>query len=214
MWDNDAVIGDEIYIGSVWEGDSIPSTLTISYSDVEGGEASVYLEPDCTLNWLDGMIDEEPMFVLPDRRDYRLLWESPCIDAGHPGPQFYDPDETICDMGAHFFDQDDYLTLYVTPDKKWARPGGQFGVTYTVVNRWESPEPCWGISRVYFLGGGFFDLIGPDQFTVPANYTGQFHLTRNIPTTLQTGVYECWSMLFMPPVATYDEDGFTFWVIE
>ncbi len=36
------------------------STLTIAYSDVAGGQAGVYVEGSCTLNWGAGNIDAEP----------------------------------------------------------------------------------------------------------------------------------------------------------
>ncbi|MBA7484808.1 hypothetical protein ES707_20339 [subsurface metagenome] len=64
-----------------------PSTLTISYSDVEGGSAAAYVETNCTLNWGVGNIDADPMFFDasnpdPSLRDYHLRPGSPCIDAG------------------------------------------------------------------------------------------------------------------------------------
>ena len=100
-----------------------PSELAISYSDVEGGPANVYSEPGCLLDWGDGNIDADPLFVDPDNGDYRLLPGSPCIDAGDndavpPGvttdldgnPRFVDDPATpdtgngtppIVDMGAY-----------------------------------------------------------------------------------------------------------------
>jgi hypothetical protein len=57
LWNNSAPEGTEIWIGTE------PSTLTISYSDVEGGLTSVFVESGSTLNWGDGMIDADPLFV-------------------------------------------------------------------------------------------------------------------------------------------------------
>ena len=37
--------------------------------------------------------------------DYSLLPTSPCIDAGDPDPAYYDPDGTIGDIGAFYYDQ-------------------------------------------------------------------------------------------------------------
>jgi hypothetical protein len=58
------------------------NAITISYSDVQGGLNGIVTHDDATVNWLDGNIDSEPMFVDPINMDYRLQGGSPCIDAG------------------------------------------------------------------------------------------------------------------------------------
>ncbi len=79
-----------------------PSSLTVSFTDVEGGQGDAYVESGCTLNWGPGNIDTDPCFVDPCNGDYHLQseagrWDanseswvidastSPCIDAGNPG---------------------------------------------------------------------------------------------------------------------------------
>jgi parallel beta-helix repeat protein len=208
FWDNDAQEGKELWIGVT----EYPSIVTISYSDVEGGLAAVYIALGCTLNWLDGMIDGDPVFVLPDKKDYRLLWDSPCMDTGDP--TLFDPDGTRSDMGAHFFNQDDYMTLYLTPDATEVLPGDELGVTYTAVNRWDSPEPFWLLSQVLLPGGSSLNVLGPSQYTLPANYTAQVHITHPVPNITPTGMYEYRSLMGMPPGTLYDSDSFKFTVIE
>jgi len=78
--------------------------LTISYSDIQGGEAGIYTNNNGTINWLEGNIDADPLFVDPINRDYHLTENSPCIDAGDPSSPL-DPDGTITDMGAFYYDQ-------------------------------------------------------------------------------------------------------------
>ncbi len=78
LWENAAVYGHEISLG----GELWPSTLTISYSDVDGGLPGVHVEPNCTLNWNNGMIAMRPKFAGSNIGDYRLTWNSPCRDAG------------------------------------------------------------------------------------------------------------------------------------
>lgn len=116
LWDNSAPTGPEIRIG----GSSPPSTLTISYSDVEGGQSSVHVEPGSILNWGDGMIDADPLFADPANNDFHLTWDSPCRNTGDNSAviELYDfegdpriHDGTV-DMGADEF----HLHLYQIGD--------------------------------------------------------------------------------------------------
>ncbi|MHC4945640.1 MAG: right-handed parallel beta-helix repeat-containing protein [Planctomycetota bacterium] len=121
LWNNQAVYGKEIQL-SYW---SHNSTLTISHSDVEGGLASVNVDPNCTLNWGAGMIDGDPLFVNPAGYDLHLTYETPCKDSGDPHSLLPDEDREgdpriaygQVDMGADEF----YTHLYCTGD---ATPGG------------------------------------------------------------------------------------------
>ena len=70
------------------------SPITATYSDIEGGWTGA------------GNIDIDPLFVDPGNGDYHLQLTSPCIDAGDPTSPL-DPDGTIVDMGAYYFNQFD-----------------------------------------------------------------------------------------------------------
>ncbi len=50
-------------------------------------------------------IQMNPCFVDTANGDYHLTVNSPCIDAGDPDSPL-DPDGTIADMGAFYYDQD------------------------------------------------------------------------------------------------------------
>ena len=52
--------------------------------------------------WMNISLD--PMYVDPDNGDYHLQESSPCIDAGDPDSPL-DPDGTIADIGAFYFNQ-------------------------------------------------------------------------------------------------------------
>lgn len=96
FWDDDAPTDPEISINL--------GSLTITYSDVEGG-------------WADtGNIDADPLFLDAASRDYRLQQdpcqpgiENPCVDTGDPGSDLivgttrsdYKLDEDVVDMGFH-----------------------------------------------------------------------------------------------------------------
>jgi len=58
-------------------------TVTISNSDIQGGQDGIkttWIEQK--VNWGDGNIDADPLFVDPDNGDYHLSDGSPCIGAG------------------------------------------------------------------------------------------------------------------------------------
>jgi hypothetical protein len=79
MWGNSADVGLQL------AGSDSPihgTQISVSHSDVDGGEAGVYLEGATALHWGPGNIDADPLFVAPDNADYHLLPGSPCIDAG------------------------------------------------------------------------------------------------------------------------------------
>ena len=96
---------------------NLPSTLSINYSCVAGGQAGVYLEEGCVLNWWGGMITADPQFVSgPGGSTYLSQIaagqseNSPCINAGNPaGPMINGttrtdsaPDTGVVDMGYHY----------------------------------------------------------------------------------------------------------------
>ena len=90
----------EIYFDHIHYPDD-PNSITISYSDIRGGESGIF-NNNGTVNWMEGNIDSDPLFVNPSIGNYHLQPISPCIDAGDPASPL-DPDGSIVDMGAYFF---------------------------------------------------------------------------------------------------------------
>ncbi len=105
LWGNTASDGNEI---ALYES----PTIDVNYCDVQGGQAAIYNDGTCTLNWGNN-IDADPCFVEPgywDANDtpddvnddfwvdgnYYLLPDSPCIDAGDPN-YVAGPNETDLD---------------------------------------------------------------------------------------------------------------------
>ena len=105
LWGNSAPEGPEIVVGYN-VGALQDAELTVTYSDVQGGEAAaLVMDPNCTLYWGAGNIDVIPLFL--GGGDYHLSPGSPCIDAGSAS-SMYDDDcfppslgTTRNDMGAY-----------------------------------------------------------------------------------------------------------------
>jgi hypothetical protein len=98
LWGNNASQGAQISLMETLYG---PPLLSVSYSDVQGGQAQVEVSAGSTLNWGPGNIDTDPCFADVDANDYHLRsqagrWDpntdtwitdanhSLCIDTGDP----------------------------------------------------------------------------------------------------------------------------------
>ncbi|MCZ6654055.1 MAG: hypothetical protein O7D91_13645 [Planctomycetota bacterium] len=120
LWGNQASEGPQISLVGL-------GPLAVQYSDVEGGESEVFVQPGPGLEWGPGNIDLDPQFVDPASEHYHPLPGSPCIDAGdntavppyvttdlEANPRFVDDPDTpdtgkpdgvnpLVDMGAYEF---------------------------------------------------------------------------------------------------------------
>jgi len=75
---------------------SDPYTITIAYSDIDGGEEGIVPNNSGTVNWLEGNIDADPLFVDAELGDYHLTEDSPCVDTGIAYFEF--SDKVIVDL--------------------------------------------------------------------------------------------------------------------
>ena len=66
-------------------GQGIISEIDISNCNILGGENAIFNENGVNIvNWLEGNIDEDPLFLLSGDDPYQLTLGSPCIDTGTP----------------------------------------------------------------------------------------------------------------------------------
>lgn len=75
LWNNSP---QEISYSQRWA----PSSISVAYSDVQGGEAGIVTNNNGTVNWLQGNFDHDPFFMDPENGDFHLALGSRCIDAG------------------------------------------------------------------------------------------------------------------------------------
>ena len=78
---------------------SIINSIIWDYLDIESSSADITYSNIWDGYTGIGNISSNPLFAA----GYHLQPTSPCIDAGHPDPQYDDPDGTIADMGAFYF---------------------------------------------------------------------------------------------------------------
>jgi len=114
LWGNEADHGREIFISGVT---SDPSTLTIEWCDLDGGQPAVWVATGSSLFWGDGMIDADPLFASGPAGDHYLSQfdagqqvQSPCVNGGDPSAVLVDGttrtdealDKGVVDMGYHY----------------------------------------------------------------------------------------------------------------
>ena len=121
FWGNSAANGNQIAVDT-------NSTLNLSYSDVQGGQAAIYIPDASTITWGSGNIDADPLFEDAARGNYHLRKGSPCVDGGTPTPNYRDFEgspRAIADGGD---DKPD-----IGADELIVREVGKSGYSYTTI---------------------------------------------------------------------------------
>jgi predicted outer membrane repeat protein len=89
LWGDSAPYAAELLAG--YSG--APTTVQVSYCDIQNSAETVVSETGCSVNWGQGNLSADPCFVdmvypsgpaTTPAGDYHLLAGSPCIDAGDP----------------------------------------------------------------------------------------------------------------------------------
>ena len=78
VWNN---IGPEIY----FRGNEDENAMTIYYSNIQAGEDGVTTNDNANVDWLEGNIEDDPLFCSAADLDFTLVENSPCIGAGTGG---------------------------------------------------------------------------------------------------------------------------------
>jgi hypothetical protein len=170
---------------------------SITYSDIHGnnsgnigGQSPQYL---CELMMVNANGDscdiflnilEDPLFVNAGAGDYHLQEFSPCIDAGDPNSPL-DPDGTVADIGAFYYDQSP-----LTGGSSAPRP-----VTYQMLQNYPNPfNPITTISFALPTAAQVtlvvYDILGRQVATVAEGWMGAgIHKVNFDGSGLSSGIY-------------------------
>ncbi len=156
-----------------------------------------------------------PLFVNPAAWDYHLQETSPCIDAGDPASPL-DPDSTVADIGALFFDQRGVSPLVVT-----AAPhntpiiipagGGMFSFTVSIQNTGLVPAQFDAWTEAVLPNGAVYGpIVSRNNLLIPPGATISRDLNQAVPGYAPPGNYlYIANAMFLPDSVTTD-DSFPF----
>ncbi len=131
---NNRPLENQIWVQwSIWG--TAPYACTLSYSNIQRGQAAVYLGPKCTVNWALGNIDSDPCFVRPS---------------------YCDPNGTPRDGGDDFWVHGDYhlksqAGRWDTDSKTWVKDD----VTSPCI---DAGDPMSPIGHEPFPNGGIINI--------------------------------------------------------
>ena len=78
------IVWGEIPQAIYFSESGISNEITVSYSNVQGGRAGIVTNSNGIINWGDGNIDVDPLFVDASAGDYHLKDNNPCFGVGIP----------------------------------------------------------------------------------------------------------------------------------
>ncbi|HEX7344381.1 MAG TPA: right-handed parallel beta-helix repeat-containing protein [bacterium] len=178
-------------------------SVYMTYSDIQGGWTGV------------GNINLQPYFVNVYNGDFNLMPNSPCIDAGSPLSPL-DPDGTIADMGAHYFDQNQpqgTCTITLTPFGAPIILPPQGGVVWYGLAIQNSPNSfnifdCW--INMQQPDGQIIPILLRNNIYLPAGAGLARTLSLRLNATAMAGTYTITGYVGDHPITIEDFDSFTF----
>jgi predicted outer membrane repeat protein len=145
---------------------------------------------------------------------YYLTANSPCIDAGDPGTP-YDPDGTIADLGAFYFDQGTTSPLTVgliplNPPIQIPPGGGEFQFNISIGNSGTIPITFDAWTNVTLPDGNLYPLLmRPNLNLLPGGSLSRTVL-QSVPAGAPTGIYSYNAYVGTYPTIIADSSSFPF----
>ena len=169
-------------------------------------------------------IFEDPLFEDPMSGNFQITWanfpipdstKSPCIDAGDPASPL-DPDSTIADIGAFFFDQRTLSPLTVTVQPH-STPiivpsgGGTFSYTVTVRNISTTRVGFHAWTETILPNGSVYGpLFSRANLMISAGAVLSRQLSQYVPVYAPPGDYSYVTAVFVVPDSVIASDNFPF----
>ncbi len=136
-------------------------------------------------------IQEDPLFVDRFSGDYRLLPNSPCIDAGDPDSPL-DPDGTRADIGAYYFDQTVGIDYQGEPSgpyrfelhQNYPNPFN----SQTIISYYLSEESVVSL-HIYSITGHFVEALANKEVQTSGEHKYVWDGKDKNGKTVSTGIY-------------------------
>ena len=199
--------------GGNFTGDVPPGLGEIATVNTNGDSCDIFYN-----------IFEDPLFEDPLNGNFQITWanfpvpdstKSPCIDAGDPESPL-DPDSTIADIGALYFDQGTAppISITLTPYNSpiVIPPGGDaFAYNIAGVNNGSEPAVFDVWVNIEVPGGYQFTILEPVyNLTLEAGSSIERDRTIFVPGNAPAGEYICIGMIGTYPWNVIDSDAFPF----
>lgn len=167
-----------------------PSSITVGYSDIKGGETAIGNQENGTVSWSEGNINQNPQYINGAAHDYHLETGSPCVNAGDPASDYsLEPEHNGSRINMGFYgntpeaahSQVDPI-LSVTPSKQYVEiPAGT--TTFDVTNEGINPLIWVAETNADWLTIESGDA-GVDDGTITVAYTENTGLERKATLTI------------------------------
>jgi parallel beta-helix repeat protein/predicted outer membrane repeat protein len=220
------IIAENTGVGGIYFADSLEVRITYCdiFSNVGGDFAglvpselgvltSVNLNGDSSDVFFNIFLN--PLFVNPAIGDFQIQADSPCIDAGDPESP-YDPDGTVADIGAFYFDQGTTTPVSITmtpinPPITIPASGGSFDYFAQLDNISVSPVTFEVWVMVQLPAGQWYGpVLGPVNLTLPGETSLGRRRIQSIPANAPPGSYLYEGRIGSYPGDVWDTGSFTF----